>query len=272
MKKIFLLLLFLLVSSITNNTFADKYCESKSLYPLYKCRNTNICTGFKPKTMLYDSSQEDDYEEIPDDLISRLTMLPVARKKYVNIMNKIYLCGTMKIEINALDDIITVLLKIKMAKEVDALVWQKFKKIKNETENRYDLYWCKWVNKKSTYSKLDILKQTTWETCQYRNYLEYLRELNTNIETLKGDEKSVSTVALVEIKKLKDDSISKEIAHIYKVFPAAFHAYSSYENNYVIHLYLQLLKADFIVLRQKLNETLWPINQVVYKILNAMSL
>jgi hypothetical protein len=52
----------------------------------------------------------------------------------------------------------------------------------------------------------------------------------------------------------------------------AFQSYIDYENNYPVHLFLEIIKEDFIVLRRKLHETLNPINQVVYKISNAMSI
>jgi len=52
----------------------------------------------------------------------------------------------------------------------------------------------------------------------------------------------------------------------------AFNTYIDYENNYPIHILLELIKEDFIVLRRKLHEAISPINQVVYKISNAMSI
>ncbi len=66
--------------------------------------------------------------------------------------------------------------------------------------------------------------------------------------------------------------IDNEIEHSYKMFPLAYHAYSEYENNYSIHVLLELIKEDYMVLRKKLYSALNPINQVVYKIANAMSL
>ncbi|MDP2396643.1 MAG: hypothetical protein Q8S84_04390 [bacterium] len=50
----------------------------------------------------------------------------------------------------------------------------------------------------------------------------------------------------------------------------AFHALTEYENNISIHFLLELIKDDYIILREKLHEVINPINQVVYKISNAM--
>ena len=65
--------------------------------------------------------------------------------------------------------------------------------------------------------------------------------------------------------------ITAEIEHSYELFPIAFHAYSEYENNYPIHALLQIIREDFMVLRDKLYDAVNPINQVWYKIMNAMS-
>jgi hypothetical protein len=73
-----------------------------------------------------------------------------------------------------------------------------------------------------------------------------------------------------EVKKKWE--LDEEIEHTYKVFPLAFHAYTEYENNITIHFLLELIKEDYIILRQKLHNTLNPINQLVYKVSNAMKL
>jgi hypothetical protein len=67
------------------------------------------------------------------------------------------------------------------------------------------------------------------------------------------------------------DSINEEIEQSYKTFPIAFNAYSEFENNFPMHFLLEILKEDFAIFRDKLYKTLGPINQVVYKIHEAMS-
>jgi hypothetical protein len=51
----------------------------------------------------------------------------------------------------------------------------------------------------------------------------------------------------------------------------AFETYVDYENNYPVHILLEVIKEDFKILRRKFHETISPLNQVVYKISNAMS-
>jgi hypothetical protein len=38
------------------------------------------------------------------------------------------------------------------------------------------------------------------------------------------------------------NEIAKEISHTYKVFPIAFQAYGEYENNFPIHVLLEVIK------------------------------
>ena len=68
--------------------------------------------------------------------------------------------------------------------------------------------------------------------------------------------------------KLAD--IDAEIENTYRTFPIAYQAYNDYENNIWSHVYLELLKEDYKTFRLGLHKTLNPINQVVYKISNAM--
>jgi len=75
-------------------------------------------------------------------------------------------------------------------------------------------------------------------------------------------------IANLEKKKKKD--ISNEIERAYKIYPIAFQAYSEYENNLPVHDLLTMLRNDFIEFRLDLHKNINPINQVVYKISNAM--
>jgi len=126
-------------------------------------------------------------------------------------------------------------------------------------------------SEKESIMKLKILQQTTYETCKYVNYLEYLKERNDKIENVLDEDKDTYTINEIYVaESRKNNEIDEEIDHAYKVFPIAYHAYSEYENNLPIHLLLELLREDFIILREKLHAVLNPINQVVYKISNAM--
>jgi hypothetical protein len=128
-------------------------------------------------------------------------------------------------------------------------------------------------NEISSIQKLNVLKQATYETCKYINYLEYLKKDNEVIESLTSNSKEEPNYTideLFEAQRSRNAALNEEIEHTYKVFPVAYQAYSEYENNIIIHFLLELLKEDYITIREKLHKTLNPLNQVVYKISNAM--
>ena len=71
-------------------------------------------------------------------------------------------------------------------------------------------------------------------------------------------------------KNLYTSRINYEIDRAFKLFPIAYKEYISYENYYPIHFLLLLIKQDFFDYRQAYHNVINPINQVVYKISNAM--
>jgi hypothetical protein len=60
--------------------------------------------------------------------------------------------------------------------------------------------------------------------------------------------KTIQTILQEESKK--KNQIQKEMDDAFKVFPIAFKAYSEYENNITIHIYLELLREDYNLLRE----------------------
>ena len=68
----------------------------------------------------------------------------------------------------------------------------------------------------------------------------------------------------------KLNAIDSEIERTYNTYPIVFQAYNDYENNITRHILLDLLQQDFKVFRLWLHKTLNPLNQVIYKISNAM--
>jgi len=68
----------------------------------------------------------------------------------------------------------------------------------------------------------------------------------------------------------KKQEIQTEIENTNKAFPVVFKAYSEYENNITAHVLLELLREDYNLLRENFHKSINPINQVVYKISNAM--
>ncbi len=52
----------------------------------------------------------------------------------------------------------------------------------------------------------------------------------------------------------------------------AFNAYKQYEDNFSTHVLLELIQDDYKLVRDNIHWALNPINQVIYKISNAMKL
>ena len=134
---------------------------------------------------------------------------------------------------------------------------------------------CLGIDKKTIFNKLSILRQTTYETCKFGFYTDYLKDyykdpakaLGMTDEELKEtqkDEKQKTFTSQEAADKIEgiNKAIDTELTQAYKVFPIAFNAYSEYENNYPIHFLLELIKDDYIIFRDKLYEMTNPINQV----------
>jgi hypothetical protein len=190
-------------------------------------------------------------------------------------MNNIYKCALLETQITSLENINNTLINdnITLKKKLE-------KKIQNKVDTLKKFKSKKCIEAKNNESdaliKLRVLRQTTYETCSYHSYLEYLKEYYSNINNLLSNEVNNETMEHYNINQIttgledKNQQINEEIERAYKVFPLAFDAYSQYEDNIQIHLLLELLKEDYITYRKKLHQTINPINQVVYKIANAM--
>jgi hypothetical protein len=184
-------------------------------------------------------------------------------------MNDIYKCAILWIQKKSLLLIKEELININ-PNLLDNL-WTKIDQKINLIRLSLSKFKCIDSNEKTSIQKLNVLNQVTYETCKYINYLEYLKEKNQIIKSLiKEDKDQYSLNELFQAEKIQNSSLDEEINHAYKVFPIAFHAYSEYENNIIIHFLLELLKEDYLIIREKLHKVLNPINQVVYKISNAM--
>lgn len=153
--------------------------------------------------------------------------------------------------------------------------------------NCYSSIRCTLSERESVQNKLNILKESSYEVCKYVSYLEYLRAYYNQIDrqytsdSVMSDgskysdhtsfSKSFTSEKIANDIQGLENALTEERAHAFRVFPLAYQAYSEYENHFPIHFLLELIEADFIILRQKLYETLMPIAQLGIKMINAMS-
>ena len=292
-KKITIIFILIFSQSFlyAKQTSAElRECSTASWYELYKCRVEKVCKIYhKEDQIIYVVKKNDDYLEAESS-----DELKEAKKKYRKNMNNIYKCALQKTQKKSLNTI-----KNKLLRGADK-TWEITNKINWKIELRIkkiDLsskkLWCKEYENEKLNDKLAVLNQTTYEICRYSSYLEYLRSHNSRLENIlwwinekeleelekKGDKqtkeflenKKYSISQVAKLVRQKNKEVQDEIEHSFKIFPLAYHAYSEYENNFIIHVLLELVREDFIVFRNKLHKVLSPISQVVYKLSNAMS-
>ena len=264
-KKIsFLIIVILLLSyQITNAADWSSY-SFKADYKLYQERVKNICEQYKPEKFLINI--DENYLIIEN---GNIYSLPSIKNTHRTNMNNIYKCSLLKIQKKSL-----LLIKIDLIKKNKELISKLEKKIDvkvKQIELTMSNLKCINSEEKTSIQKLNVLRQATYQTCKYINYLEYLIENNQKINSLiEWDLEKYDIWTINRNAKEKLSELDKEIKHTYRVFPLAFHAYTEYENNITIHFLLELIKEDYVILRQKLHNTLNPINQLLYKTNNAM--
>ena len=288
MKKINITFITILIISILtiNFTYWDsKTMSSSTWYTLYEERVSSFCKEYK----INDGSSEIIYTIDKDDQFLNLDKLEwvtqnykksksidLAKEQYRKNMDNIYWCATNVVYYRALKQVKEDLLKSNP--ELDS-------KLKNKLEEQIKAIElkisqnsnkCKVTSEKNnSIIKKSVLKQTTYEVCKYSFYLEYLKSFNEQMAALddetKNNQDNAKTIqTILQEESKKKNQIQKEMDDAFKVFPIAFKAYSEYENNITIHIYLELLREDYNLLREWLHKSINPINQVVYKISNAM--
>lgn len=295
MKTLIKISILFSIFIIINNTYAN----NETLYEQYLNNISNRCekadyyinqaTDVENQPVL----QTEDYLS-PKEYMSKSflkktklkfktddkALLPfvVAKAKYRFDQNQIYKCGIYQSQITSLK-IVSNLLKIDSTWALKDRLENKIKSKIEIIETKRDKIECikdKWLK----LFKKKILDQSTYEYCKYSYYLKFLDYYYADIKNLfwitpwEADDLEDKKIDISSITNKRSEILEKiknEKKHTNKMYDFAFDAYVQYENYLQIHIILELLKDDFIVLRTKLYQTLNPINQVVYKIINAMS-
>lgn len=292
--KVSFILWIILTSSIVAYQISADEPGTVTGYALYQQRNDEICKIYTPKNKIFnseteyedfDSSNNNDNENIWANFWIWWNDLDIAKKIYKNTLNSVYKCWLLNAQERSIKFIMETLWE-------DKETWplsKQYKDTLSRLQSTRKVNHC--LDTHKTNQQLDkhnILKQATYELCKYNNYLEYLVEYNSIIANVIEQDKKTSTnnqsqksdnslltqtyniSYIANIERQKKSDIKTEIEKAYKLHPIAFQAYSEYENNLPIHELLTLLRDDFIEYRTDLHKNLNPINQVVYKISNAM--
>lgn len=294
MKKTTLIIIFILW--FIQITYAKECNNIDDIYKKYSCHVKEVCDQkYKnPKINPLDNKihfettnfeNADRYKDIEEDIkvFLRVEVEQKEFKKSINIykenMNWLYRCSLLRTQYNSLNKLQK---KLKQNAKVKADITDKIDEYlrKIEIKMTSSEYKCKNIDKNEPYQKLQVLREATHQTCKFRFYMNYLSEYYEKTANLvkkeveKTEKSKENEYTINEIEKnlsLIQKAILEEINASYKVFPLAFAWYQEYENNFPIHILLLIIKQDYIVLRDMLHATLNPLNQVWYKIINAMS-
>lgn len=274
---------------ITFKIFADL----EDAYNIYQDRVNRICWQYKPWKPIF---QTKNYEKLVEknktisnnnSIIKNLPIVqffdnevkeqvgtitiwdPIenAKEIYKENMNNLYKCMILNAQKSSYN---LLLLEIKDNQELSKTFWKEINDKQRKLELTITKTKCNSIDSNNSINKLDYLTQTTYELCKYHSYLEYLKIYNSNYTNFIDNKEEIDISILKNMQEQKINEIDKEIKHVYKVFPLAFNAYKQYEDNLTTHLLLELIKKDYIALRENLHNSLNPINQVIYKIANAM--
>ena len=191
-------------------------------------------------------------------------------------MGTIYTCAIMNAKIRIIDSLLTKIpttqsnLKQKLTKQVERL------------RGKISADGCRNIANTSELSiKKSLLDNTTYQYCNYRQYLYYLenaskQSINEYHKTSSNGNNSGSslpnTTDSIATKILQSSNkIRSEISHTKEVFPQAMVAFTEFEKTYASHIILEFILQDYIDLRDSLKRLLNPIGQVIYKASNAQS-
>ncbi len=276
MKKFFLILIFIFF--VSNTTFAED-CESMTdIFKKYQCRSQKVCKSYDDNKKVYNPEklkEASEYKNAESDGFFISSTDNKSIKKAVAIykenMNNTYKCAIIQAQKNSLRKVKQQLLKYDKTWDIKKSIEPKIEELTNRLDITAKATKCLSIDKQTVFNKLSILRQTTYLTCDFAFYAEYLKEYYKDLWNSIWEWSEFSTIDAKNKVFNLSNSIDSEVSQVFKVFPIAYHAYSEYENNFPIHFLLMLIKEDYNILRNNLNSVLNPINQVVYKISNAMT-
>lgn len=260
-------------------------CIDKEGYELYTCQKSNVCLkqeywqNTKKVTQLDKFWKENiDYDKVKDLFVvtkweeNKVSNIKKAKYLYRKNQNNIYRCWIINSQISIFDSIKKTLNSTDKSGKIKEKILKKIG-IKKEKLEAIAEKECSIIDSSKKQMKKIILDQSTLELCNYMYYLDYLdyKVYNDLGDSFPEDRKSISAIESSEILSEKKNEIEKEKINSFKLYTLAFDSYKQYESFLKLHVILELLKEDYRILRDKLYLNLHPINQVVYKIINAQS-
>jgi len=213
-----------------------------------------------------------NFSEYPDT-----SPFKVAQVVYKSNMSNLYDCAIFSSKMYAIDWVMASLENDKVSKQILKRLRLYKKELERQSKEEWNLCnYKQWVE----VEKEDMLNETTYEMCKYISTLRYYEReyMDKPVfeDIIPEEEKSQIDWTVFDSRYYRyltslKSNIEKEIQHTYDIYETAFTAYKEFDSNFRVHLYLELLKTDFLVLRNALHDTLVPLNQLPTKIVWAMS-
>ena len=256
---------------------SEDICGQQQWEALYNCRVQQVCDPYKSEKPVYNS---EDFEPVWEsqtayhNQISRSPALDNAKRLHRENMNNIYRCWLIQSQRNALE-FVERQIRQEASGQLADTIWNQITQRLQRLELSAGRIGCALTDTDTIHNKLNILRETTYQTCTYVNYLEWVREFHQDLSNNIKDSNEVRTAfplwEVPTILSAVENDINREIDHTFQVFPLAYQAYSEYENHFPLHFMLTVIRWDYAILRDRLYEVLMPIAQLWYKVINAMS-
>lgn len=212
-----------------------------------------------------------------------------ASEVYKERMNGIFACAQINFKIRTHERLLATIRGQKAdsgnsAKQIE----ETTKRLRQEMARRKCADRTATEGKDNIMLKGDLLRQSTYEYCNYRHYLQYVksnaqsrlakmidaeqkRVAEKNANAQEGEIKTTTSEALAGNVMKVAGSIDREIAHTREVFPQAMVAYNEFERTYASHVVALFVLEDYMLLRDSLKRVMNPLGQLIYKASNAQS-
>lgn len=280
--KILFILLCLILS--LGRVFAENANPAIGSYEFYTksvegfCKPTtpDLWSGWKENSLITieqvkyaDITKKEDGDKAYKDYLSKIKADPskiwllwlkpgpafVEKASYVykETMSRIYACAVLNAKIRITDTLLTM-------PATQSNLKSSLQKQLSYMRNKTNSDGCREVKSVSGLAiKKILLDNTTYQYCNYRQYLYYLDTASKNaLDVYYKASKSTTAqntnllqntdTAALEIAR-SASKITQEIAHAKEVYPQAMVAFSEFEKTYGSHIVLQFILQDYVSLR-----------------------
>lgn len=180
-------------------------------------------------------------------------------------MGSIYACAVMNAKVRITDNLLTNI------PTTQSNLKQKLKTQLSNLRKKMDTDGCREITSTAELSiKKILLDNTTYQYCNYRQYLYYLdmSSKQNMADYMTGSTLPRNTDSAAREIAIAGNAISTEITHTKEVYTQAMVAFTEFEKTYASHVVLEFILQDYINLRDSLKQVLNPIGQVIYKASN----